>query len=226
MVQLVVEIKFNNTPEAICHHKEYTYVCMTGGEICRIDYEGPVQSSFIKLAATASIRAHGDRLYCLQKSSPNKLLVYDLSGHLMTSWEIQSALCTSPGNKLCGVTDTKDIVILDPTNRQILFYGIDGKLTCQLACADISATSENLSSFYHEGRIFISNFKLSIVFCVNEATGSVEWTFNTGTAKPRALIRYNERCLLVAVYGIKVNLFLLDMDTGNPIIIFMTNNDK
>lgn len=212
-LQLVRAVKVNQFPTAVCHYKDYTYVGLDGGEICRIDSQGQVQSSFIKVAATSNIRAYGDQLYCLQKSSPNKLHKYGLSGHLNTSWVISNASCTSLGNKLSGVTDTKNVVAVAQPNQQIVFIDSSGTVIRKLACSDIP-TSGDLSSCYHMGKIFISSPSTSKVFCVDEATGTIEWTADKMPSSVGGLACYEGSFILLARASPQVTITVVDFETG------------
>ena len=138
-LQLVKEIKVGNYCNTVCHYKGYTYVGLENGAIHRIDDQGNVTSEFIKLAKyVLSIRAHDDQLFILMYDQPYKILVYDLNGSHIRTWDHADRNGSFYGNKISIVQN--QLAIPDVTNKRITLYTPAGEVIRHIQCDEISNT--------------------------------------------------------------------------------------
>ena len=206
------DVQITGNPVAVCHFNDYTYVGLGNGAVSRIDSEGKVSASPVKFSTHMSMRACGNRLICLQKSTPTKIFIYGTDEQLISSWDIQELKGTSYGNKIC-VLDDAAIAIMDHSGKQISVYDMTGKLQKQLTCSEICSSGE-LSVSLHNGRLFISYLNEKKVLCLNVMTGNVESTLELGPSQVQGLACYEGQYLLVAEKGTKVKLVVIDIYTG------------
>lgn len=205
------DVQITGNPVAVCHFNDYTYVGLGNGAVSRIDSEGKVSASPVKFSTHMSMRACGNRLICLQKSTPTKMFIYGTDEQLISSWDIQELKGASYGNKVCVLDDAA--TIMDQSGKQILVYDMTGKLQKQLTCSEICSSGE-LSVSLHNGRLFISSLNEKKVLCLNVMSGNVESALELSPSQVQGLACYEGQYLLVAEKGTKVKLVVIDINTG------------
>ena len=205
------DVQITGNPVAVCHFNDYTYVGLGNGAVSRIDSEGKVSASPVKFSTHMSMRACGNRLICLQKSTPTKMFIYGTDEQLISSWDIQELKGASYGNKVCVLDDAA--TIMDQSGKQILVYDMTGKLQKQLTCSEICSSGE-LSVSLHNGRLFISSLNEKKVLCLNVMSGNVESALELSPSQVQGLACYEGQYLLVAEKGTNVKLVVIDINTG------------
>ena len=69
-----------------CHHRGFTYVGVSN-VISRFDIDGNQTQHFIRLPNyPITIRAHQNQLFVLVYGSPYQVMVYDLNGNQVKTW--------------------------------------------------------------------------------------------------------------------------------------------
>ena len=109
-----------------CSHRGFTYVGVDNYTISRFDIDGNQTQNFIQLLNyPITIRAHQDQLFVLVYGNPNQVLVYDLNGNQVKSWNHSDKDGSASGNILCIINNR--IITADVTNQRISVYSLDGK---------------------------------------------------------------------------------------------------
>ena len=132
-MQHLKSIAFDTGLNTACNYKGFTYVGIDNRSISRIDRNDNESKNFIQLPnSPVNIRAHKDRLFVLIYGQPYKIMVYDLHGQQMKSWDHTDGNGSWRGNKLWIVGN--EIFAADVSNQRIYVYTLEGKTEREIPC--------------------------------------------------------------------------------------------
>ena len=167
-------------PCRVCHYKGNTYVGTYNNAIDRIDKDGVVTESFIRLGGfPCGIIAHEDRLYVLQLGTPYSINVFNLLGQQLFKWKLNDSATKDYLGRALAVLNNDELVVTDRTNKRFSIYSFTGELLRSVRCEEIGTDRFTLC---HAGgdSIIVTNCEASHeLFKFNLATGAVEWRSNS-----------------------------------------------
>ena len=192
-LKLIREVKTDHYCNTVCYHKGYTYIGQNGGAIDRVDQQGKVDKTFIKLRdSVVSVTAHEDTLFCLV---PSDISVYDVSGKFLREWN-------HPGfPRLWGlrmfVIDNSQLAVGDWAGKQIIIYSFTGDVVRRVPCP-VSLTERGNVAMTSCGDDYavISDRSASKVVKISLEDGEVIWRVKTDP-EPCGMILYNKHHLLI-----------------------------
>ena len=199
-----------------CTYKGFTYVGVSN-VISRFDSEGNQTKNFIQLPNQAiTIRAHQDQLFVLVNGNPYQVMVYNLNGNQVKSWNHSDKNGPWLGNKLCIINN--QIITADVTNQRITVYSLDGKTERQITCPQIPNNINVSMCAAAEGgdNVIITTSSPPAVFRFNLNTSAVIWKTDL-TRNPFCAAVYG-RAVLVGGCGCSAKkgvwIQVLNYDTG------------
>ena len=194
-LKLIREVKTDHYCNTVCYHKGYTYIGQNGGAIDRVDQQGKVDKTFIKLRdSVVSVTAHEDTLFCLV---PSDISVYDVSGKFLREWN-------HPGfPRLWGlrmfVIDNSQLAVGDWAGKQIIIYSFTGDVIRRVPCPALLTERGNVSmTSCGGGYAVISDRSAATVVKISLEDGEVIWSVATDP-EPCGMIFYNKHHLLVVL---------------------------
>ena len=213
-LQLVKQVAVAR-PVRVCRYKGFTYVGNVNNKVHRIDQDGNVTESFIKLPGIpAGIIAHEDRLYILVVGQPHLVHVYDLNGTQLHTWNHEDR-CTLPYLSRALTIVNNQLVIADRTGKRFIIYSLTGKTTHSVKC-DLIGENEVSLCFSEGDSILVTNYLTKPhLYKFNLTSGAVEWRSDE-TAEPTVITKLNRKLALVCKDGQskQTKLSLHDINTG------------
>ena len=171
-IHLIKQVNVGGKRTAVCQYKGYTYLGCSNGAVDRIDEDGNVTESFIKLTNwVTGIIAHEDRLYTLMYGKPYTVYVHDLSGQQLHSW-IHEHRGNYTARALAIINN--ELIIADRTNKRFTIYTLTGEHVRKIPCDLIT---ENYLTICHaaDDSILVANVTATpMLYRVNLTTGDVE----------------------------------------------------
>ena len=173
------QVTVGDYPNAVCHqthYKGYIYVGCYHGAVDRIDEDGNVTESFIKLAlCVTGIIAHEDRLYTLMyggRGTPYTVYVNDQTGQQLHSWNHEDR-----GNYSARALAiiNNELIIADRTNKRFTVYSLTGQRVRDVPCDLIN---NDCLTICHaaDNSILVANISAKPeLYRVNLTTGIIEW---------------------------------------------------
>ena len=212
-LQFEREIKVGSSCSTVCHNKGYTYVGLGNGAVDRIDDQGNVTSTFIKLGShVLSIRAHNDQLYILTYGKPYMMYAYKLNGSVIRTWEhLDISNYYNWGNRI-SIIDIQ-LAVADVSNKRITLYTPAGKVIRHIRCAEITAHTHVSMCECDDNSVIISCSNPVKVFKFNLTSGAVEWT-NAGTKQPDTVRCYGQYVLVSGHYTATTHIWIINKNTG------------
>ena len=198
-----------------CTYKGFTYVGVSN-VISRFDSEGNQTKNFIQLPNQAiTIRAHQDQLFVLVNGNPYQVMVYNLNGNQVKSWNHSDKNGPWLGNKLCIINN--QIITADVTNQRITVYSLDGKTERQITCPQMpNNTYISMCAAAAGDSVIITTHTPPAVFRFNLNTSAVIWKTDL-TGNPFCSAVYG-RAVLVGGCGCSAKkgvwIQVLNYDTG------------
>ena len=220
--ELIKEIKVGN-PRRVCHYKGYTYVADSGNKIDRINEDGAVTESFIRLDGyPCGIIAYEDRLYVLQGDAPYAIKVFNMLGEHLFKWIHRDSVTRVFLGRALAVINNDELVVADRTNRRFTIYSLTGEHLRSVRCDEIGTERVTLCHAGGDSIIVSSPLASHELFKFNLATGAVEWRSNA-VKQPSAVMMLNTEYALVTerISSAKVKIFIVYQATGEMILCFL-----
>ena len=141
----------------------------------RFDNEGNQTKNFIQLPYHAiTIRAHQDQMFVLVNGNPYQVMVYDLNGDQVKTWNHTDKNRSWNGNKLCIINN--QVLAVDVTNQRITVYSLDGKTERQITCPQMPySTFISMCAAAGGNSVIITTHTPPAVFRFNLNTSAVIW---------------------------------------------------
>ena len=203
-------------PRRICHYKGCTYVGTYNNAIDRIDKDGSVTKSFIRLDGyPCGIIAHQDRLYVLQKGTHSSICVFNLLGQQLLIWNHSDSESRFFLGRALAIINNDELVVADRTNKTFNMYSLTGEILRSVRCDEIG---DGTVSLCHAGvdAIIVTHYGAQHeLFKFNLATGAVEWRSNA-VKHPSAVAMLNKEYALVTEWesGAQVKFSIVNQMTG------------
>ena len=179
-IEVEKEIRIGD-PSRVCHYKGCTYVGRITSAIDRIDKDGAVTESFIRLDGyPCGIIANEDRLYVLQLGTPYFIQAFNLLGQHLFKRKLNDSVIKDYLGRALAVLNHDELVVADRTKKRFSIYSLTGKLLRSVRCDEIGGM--NKISLCHAGgdSIIVTNCEASHeLFRFNLATETVEWRSNS-----------------------------------------------
>ena len=158
-----------------CHHRGLTYVGVDNYTISRFDIDGNQTQNFICLPNyPITFRANQDQLFVLVYGSPYQVMVYDLNGNQVKTWNHTDKNRSWNGNKLCIINN--QVLAVDITNQRITVYSLDGKTERQITCPQMpNSTYISMCAAGGGDSVIITTHTPPAVFRFNLNTSAVVW---------------------------------------------------
>ena len=214
-MELIRRIKVDD-PRRVCHYKGYTYVGTYNNTIDRINEDGEVTESLIRLAGfPRGIIAHEDRLYVLQKGKPYSIHVFNLLGQRLFKWNHIDSVTGPCLGRALAVINNDELVVADRSNREFRIYSFIGELLRSVKCEEIRTSRISLCYSGGDSIIVTNRSVQNELFKFNLATGTVEWRSNT-VKQPSAVMMLNKEYAVVTEEqrSSSVKFFILNQATG------------
>ena len=199
-----------------CSHRGFTYVGVNNKAISRFESEGNQTQNFIQLLNyPITIRAHQNQLFVLVNGNPYQVMVYDLNGNQVKSWNHSDRNGWWCGNKLCIINN--QIIAADITNQRITVYSLDEKTERQIPCPQMpNNTHVSMCAAAGGDSVIITTLSPPAVFRFNLNTSAVIWKTDL-TGNPFCSAVYGRavlvsRCGYSAKKGVWIQV--LNYETG------------
>ena len=122
-------------PCRVCHYKGNTYVGTYNNAIDRIDKDGVVTESFIRLGGfPCGIIAHEDRLYVLRHGTPYFIQAFDLLGQYLFKWILKDYETRAYLGRALAVINNDELVVADRSNSKFSIYSFTGEFLRSVKC--------------------------------------------------------------------------------------------
>ena len=218
-MQHMKSIPFDAVLSTACYYQGFTYICINNKSISRIDGDGNQTKNFLRLPnRPITVRAHQDQLLVLIKGQPYQIMVFDLHGQQMKSWNHTDRNASDLGNKLCIIDN--QIITVDVTNQRISVYSLEGKTERQIPCSQMQNNAYVSMCAAGDDSVIITTSNPSAVLRFNMSTSAVIWKTEL-TEKPYCSTMYNV-AVLVGKNGCNnsrgVWITVLNYETGEKIV--------
>ncbi|XP_067930984.1 uncharacterized protein [Watersipora subatra] len=210
-LKLMKEVPVNEPFFTITCSDTFTYAGGSGPTIYRIDESANSVTSLssIEEKLIDGLCLYNERLYVLVY--PYKVLVTDLNGKLITSWDPPDST-SDLVNKLF-VTGDK-VVVPDKSNKCLTVYSTDGQIIKQIPCLQDDEWRTMALCAPEQESVVVSSCETSTVFRVNIETGETVWTC-TEVNNPGGVACYKEEYILVTpMHSEQTEIHILQADTG------------
>ena len=215
-IQLIKQVTVGDYPTAVCHYKGYTYVGCNNGAVDRIDEDGNVTESFIKLTHwPPGVIAYEDRLYTLMYGQPYTVYVHDLTGQQLHFWNHKDRGKVS-ARALAIINN--ELIIADRTNRNFTIYTLTGQYARDVPC-DLIYNDYLTICHAADNPILLANVRNTpTLYRVNLTTGDVEWRFNAGNGDVGVLMHSKDFALVTWFDSSKqITIWTLNTNTGKKL---------
>ena len=214
-IELIKQIRVGD-PCRVCHYKGYTYVGRITNAIDRIDKDGAVAESFIRLDGyPCGIIAHEDRLYVLQQGKSYFIQAFNLLGQHLFKWNHSDSVTRFYLGRALAILNNNELVVADRTNKKFNISSLTGELLRSIKCNEIGNGRISLCRASGESIIVTNYGAPHELFKFNLATETIEWRSNA-VKRPSTVMMLNKEYVLVTEgeYSNQVKFFILNQMTG------------
>ena len=214
-IEVEKEIRVGD-PCRVCHYKGYTYVGTYNNTIDRINEDGEVTESFIRVEGyPCGMIAHEDMLCVLQHGTPYFICVFNLLGQQLFKWELNDSATRTNLGRALAVINKEELVVADRINKRFNIYSLTGEFLRSVKCDEIGNSRISLCHASGDSIIVTNYCAQHELFKFNLATGAVEWRSNA-VEGPSAVAMLNKEYALVTEEqgSTGVKFFILNQATG------------
>ena len=215
-MELVSTVQFSSFyVHSVTKHQNHLYTGHDNGTIMRA--HEPVNTSSLSQLVNvggwvSSIQVYNNELYVLSRST-NKVYVYDLAGRLKRSWSHNGN--SGYFNKLRVVNEK--VVVPDGASQSLTVYTLQGRLMKQVKVPGMTSDWKALA-VCGDNSVILTDYSANSVLRVNIDSGEVMWTSKHVT-NPQGVVCYKDRYVLITNYNSETKICILDIDTGNYLVI-------
>ncbi|XP_067929470.1 uncharacterized protein [Watersipora subatra] len=195
----------------VAYRDKFTYVGGVGAGLNRIDELASLVTSLSTLEGNNinGLCFYNEKLFILVH--PFKVLVTDLNGKLITSWDHSDSI-SKPINKLV-VTGDK-LVVPNRSNNCMTVYSLDGQVIKHIPCLQDGEWGMMALCAPDHKSVIVSSSATSTVFRVNIKTGETVWTCAEGD-KPGGVACYEgDNILVTPLRSVYADIRILQAETG------------
>ena len=207
-ITLFKSVQTSAEVRAVCHYKGVTYLG-TGSTVETIDSDFNIKTlvSLGEYMYPHGISIHEERIYVLVSSirgfrGSYTINVYDLSGQLITQWNITDSWYTRPA------IVSNQIVVPDNTNKQLIVYSFTGEVIKCISFPQLSSAASACA--VDNNSIIVTDYDTYQVFKVNISTEETVWTCDD-VAYPEAVAIFAKDYVCVGSEG---KISFLNINTG------------
>ena len=211
-------IEFSSTPACVTLYGNYLYVGTNSGALYRINKQTDEQSLILQLSDgyVSGVQVHHDEIFVLSMS-PTKVLVYNMTGDLLRSWEHTSS--DHGISKLCALSGK--VVIPQGAAFGLAFgstslsvYTIDGQLNKQIDCGFSISESWKAMTGCGNNSIIGTDHASGSVYRINIDSGEKLWQ-SREVRVPEGVVCYKDRYVLHTSNDSEgARIWVLDIETG------------
>ncbi|XP_067930462.1 uncharacterized protein [Watersipora subatra] len=211
-----------STYYTVAHSDKLAYAGGYGSTLYRIDESDNTVTSLSSLERRHidGLCLYNDKLYTLVY--PYKVIVTDLNGKLITSWDHSDSI--SDVNKLV-VTGDK-VVVPNRSNKCLTVYSLNGQIIKHIPCLQDGEWRTMAMCALNQKSVVVSSCKTSTVFSVNIETGETMWTC-TEMDTPGGVACYKGEYIVVTpLNSTHTELYILQSDTGKHLGTLIDSEER